>query len=691
MPPSSIKIKFKLARESSSAIPAPADVEGCKKKRKRKAELKDDDSSRTAWGETAECDAKKRSKKHPKAVPPSNEEIETTAKKDSKPSSSLGKRKHRDEDDDDEDRGGSSATGMGTNRHPHGLLLIALLACTALGPLAVLSHQAEHPQPIIFQGEKFEASEPLPPMSTDDDTRIDDDASTLVDDAAEASAAPRIAIIGAGAAGSSAAYFLSQTTFAGTKPNVTVYEASERVGGRAMVFNVPPVFPGDEPVEVEVGASIFVNINKNIHDFARSHNLTFTTDAQASKPDDATTTAAPVEPNSPLGIFDGEKFVFSASPVAWRAVAGAVWRWGPLSTTRSRKMALDAGNAFGKNYPLAEKGELGFVDVEGLLEALGLKEAAMAPSWEYFKNKGIGDLYLKEFVEAATRVNYGQNLDLNALATLVCLVAAFVDTEAIAGGNQLVFSTMLKESRAKALLGTPVVSVSRKGSGRGSYVVKDVSGIERVFDSVILAVPGNSQLEKIQFESLPRPRQIPFVKLHVTFVTGILDPTYFGLNPADPLPSTILTCRPDDPSLPDPPFNSVSVKTVLRDGITTVTKIFSRDGTGPDEALLKRMYRSIKRVDRFFWESYPVLNPTERGLPSFELDKVEGGRAGGFYHVNALEAAVSTMESETVASMNVVQLMKRRWEGVSPAGADELKVKAQVCCWGGGTCFLAAE
>ncbi|KAJ3104141.1 hypothetical protein HDU97_009492 [Phlyctochytrium planicorne] len=466
---------------------------------------------------------------------------------------------------------------------------------------------------------------------------------------------PRIAIIGGGAAGTSASYFLSKIELGGLKPHVTVFEATDRIGGRAKLFQVP-VEGEDEKVNVEIGASIFVTVNKNLYDFSQSHNLSF---AQPDADDEPPSpTNAP-----PVGIWDGTKFVYTASTVPWRTVVGALWRYGVVSTTRSRSLALKAGDDFGKNYPLGEKGELGFSTVEALLKALELDELVKVSAEAFLRSKGIGELYMREFIEAATRVNYGQNLNLNALAALVCLVAAFVPAEAVENGNQRIFEEMVKVSGADVLLGTPAVRIGKidgvkGGSGFGKYWVTDLDGVERWFDAVIVAVPGNSAIERIEFVDIKKPRAIPFVHLHVTIVTGTLDPGFFGLQSNEILPSTILTCRPSLSSSIQPPFNSVAVKKVLKDG-STVTKIFNSGDKPLSEVFLRKMYKDIKRVDRFEWDSYPVLNPMDE-MPEFILDGDESG--GGIYHINAFEAAVSTMESETVSALNIIQLLEKRWK-----------------------------
>ena len=72
--------------------------------------------------------------------------------------------------------------------------------------------------------------------------------------------AKRIAIIGAGSAGASTAYYL--TEFLGQCANleIDVYERSSYVGGRSTTVNVY-----DDPSNsAELGASIFVAVNQNL-------------------------------------------------------------------------------------------------------------------------------------------------------------------------------------------------------------------------------------------------------------------------------------------------------------------------------------------------------------------------------------------------------------------------------------------
>jgi prenylcysteine oxidase / farnesylcysteine lyase len=85
-----------------------------------------------------------------------------------------------------------------------------------------------------------------------------------------------IAIIGAGAAGSSSAFFASQLEGGPHKVDITVFESSDRVGGRAFAVPIPhPHDPSQPPVSVEVGAGIFVTENQYMFNLSKLFNLTF--------------------------------------------------------------------------------------------------------------------------------------------------------------------------------------------------------------------------------------------------------------------------------------------------------------------------------------------------------------------------------------------------------------------------------
>jgi prenylcysteine oxidase / farnesylcysteine lyase len=99
---------------------------------------------------------------------------------------------------------------------------------------------------------------------------------------------------GAGAAGSSTAYFLRE--FGKEAPqniNITIFEKTDRIGGRTLT--IEPF--GNASQRAELGASIFIQKNEILYDSLAEFNLT------ARDPDEGS--------DPLLGIWDGDEFVFT--------------------------------------------------------------------------------------------------------------------------------------------------------------------------------------------------------------------------------------------------------------------------------------------------------------------------------------------------------------------------------------------
>lgn len=240
---------------------------------------------------------------------------------------------------------------------------------------------------------------------------------------------------------------------------------------------------------------------------------------------------------------------------------------------------------------------------------MGLLPAATNVSGEdYLRAHGVGEKFAREVVQAATRVNYAQNLRwIHGVEAMVCLAAE--GAMAVRGGNWRVFDAMVEDAGVGRMLGWEVVGVE-EGRGDG-YTVRfrevgaavdgggeDSSSSSEVdvdeesdstqlqpqhqhhqsqdFDTIILAAPYQSLNLTLSPSSLltHTPSPIPYVHLHVTLFTtpDLLSPTFFNLSPADgPAPKTILTTLPPheepgqgDESCGSPGFFSISLIRSLR-------------------------------------------------------------------------------------------------------------------------------
>ncbi|KAJ6501653.1 Prenylcysteine lyase-domain-containing protein [Mycena vitilis] len=464
-----------------------------------------------------------------------------------------------------------------------------------------------------------------------------------------ANSKPRIAIIGAGAGGSSAAFWISKAKergFAdlGIDVEVDVYEKDSYIGGRSTV-----VFPHDDTSlpAVELGASIFVKANKNMWRAVDEFNLT----------------RRDFRDENGLGIWDGEKLLFTASGGwwTWWDSAKALFRYGFHSPRRTQAVVDDMINKFLTLYsPEAPKWD----NLTHLSSQLGWAELVSQTTSEYLKGEGISNLFISELVEASTRVNYGQNADEIHALEGACSLAP-TGASAVQDGNFQIFEQFLERSQANVYLNTSVKSISQTTSGQ--WELKSDRGSE-TYKAVILAAPWHSTKIQVSAEISSRIPPQPYVHLHVTLLTTTapsVPPQSFSLSPSTKIPPMLLTTFEGARNGgKEPEFNSLSYHGRVSQG-EWVVKIFSKARVS-DEWLSKTFDGKVGWVHRKEWDAYPVLPPTT-SFPDVKL-------ATGFYYVNSFEPFISTMETQTLASRNIVDLLLKESFQSGICGPAELAV-----------------
>lgn len=212
----------------------------------------------------------------------------------------------------------------------------------------------------------------------------------------------QIAIIGAGAAGSTTASFLQKyAEESGISINVTIFEKTGRIGGRTLTVN-----PYDDPsIRLELGASIFIEKNHILYDSLAEFNLS------KRDPDaDSETT---------LGIWDGDEFVFTIDQKDsyWWNAGKAILRYGFLAPRRTQKLMEATIDKFLKLY---EEPHFPFSSLTASVHKLGLLSATGQTGEQLLKENNVGNLYAHDIVQAGTRVNYASNLAvIHGLDTMV--------------------------------------------------------------------------------------------------------------------------------------------------------------------------------------------------------------------------------------------------------------------------------
>ncbi|KAL7820759.1 hypothetical protein V8C26DRAFT_393271 [Trichoderma gracile] len=505
-----------------------------------------------------------------------------------------------------------------------------------------------------------------------------------------------VAIIGAGAAGSSAAYYLRQyADEADVNVNITIFEKTERVGGRTLTVNAY----GDARHPIELGASIFVAINHILYNGTRNFNLSTAANyREASEPDDVT------------AIWDGGDggFVYETTDgTAWWWDAGKLWwRYG-TSPYRAVKLVKEVVGKFLKLY---EGPYFPFRSLTARAYELGLVGATAVTGEQFLKQHKIDEAFSRHIIQAATRVNYASNLAyIHGLETMVSF--ATDGAMSVNGGNWQIFDEMVKTSGAAMLRNTAVSSIrfakGKTSSSAPKYEISKSSAsasaepelVDTQFDDVIIASPWQfSNIEAGEGVIKHSIEEIPYTKLHVTLFASPfkLHPGFFKLPPGSKAPSNVYTtlAKDEEPKVGadgvgKTGFYSVStLRTAVNpktDKTEFVYKIFSPKPVTPE--FLSDLL-GVQVPDTFTGpapeaegsgssgdgETSGVVEPISWYYPHWfysypiELPRVTFqdpilGR--GLYYTSGIESFISTMETSALMGMNVARLIVDDAAGIS--------------------------
>jgi prenylcysteine oxidase/farnesylcysteine lyase len=344
------------------------------------------------------------------------------------------------------------------------------------------------------------------------------------------SAKMRVAIIGAGASGSVAAYWLRK--MGGDNVEIHIYDKNECAGGRVAKTE----FNGRT---YETGATIFHNANEYITGFCRLFNLT----------------KIPVKKTgSKSAIYDGKNFVFRSS--GWSIVddvsmLAQYGLWPLLRLSRSVGEMLDKFasiyglQASGRSFTCPQDLVLAFAGLEGLKALQTDGQSHLISSFDLPKSYFAQCRKLvRSLVSAGTRCNYGQTCDgLNGVCAQVsCAGTQSKELYYIKGGNYQLVRNLIDSSKASLHLSTAVTSIIET-PGEGKFILKcehkNIKSTSNLFDAVILACPIEGTECDIKYangrdfeRNIADAANASGHEMHrtvVTFVNGVLVPKFRGL------------------------------------------------------------------------------------------------------------------------------------------------------------------
>ncbi|KJR83478.1 prenylcysteine oxidase [Sporothrix schenckii 1099-18] len=519
---------------------------------------------------------------------------------------------------------------------------------------------------------------------------------TTASNAADTADTPprRIAVIGAGAAGASTAYHLRQ--FAdqdGVAVNITLFEKTDRIGGRALVAHA-----FDDPNQpVELGASIFVEVDAILQGAAADFSLP-RIPAGGGNDDDGSDSGM-------LGIWDGDRLVYTQDDRAygWWNLVRLVWTYG-TAPYRADKLMQATVRQF---LALYEPPYFPFRSLTTRAYELELAYVTSQTGDQFLRANGVSDLYAHDIVQASTRASYASNLArLHGLETMMALAPAGGASQ-IRGGNWQLFDHMVRAGGAAVRRNTSVTAIDLvPGSAppHSKYVVKTTTTTQAVdgagrsassddgaeYDDIVLATP-------YQFSSIAAGDgvlqtgidAIPYVALHVTLFASPLrlSPAFFGLEPAAAVPTTVLTTLAaddgddgDDDGAGKPGFFSIRT---LRRAVNPATlreeylyKIVSPEKV--TAAFLSELFdidipdsitgeplasSSSSSVPPISWYYPHVFHAYPKGYPRVTFqDPIVGD---GVYYTSGMESFISTMETSALMGKNVARLIVDDIQGLS--------------------------
>ncbi|KAM0634131.1 hypothetical protein ACHAPW_002673 [Verticillium nonalfalfae] len=473
-------------------------------------------------------------------------------------------------------------------------------------------------------------------------------------DVVENGGVKQVAIIGAGASGSAAAYYLSK--FAeedGSLVNITVFERTDRIGGRTLTVNAY-----DSPSEpIELGASIFVDANYILINATREFNLALKDPESGS--------------GETLGIWDGEKFVFIQDDRSWGwwNLAKLFWKYG-TAPYKAQNLVKSTVAAFLQIY---EAPHFPFQSLTQVAQDLGL-----------LKITGItGTQFLAENEVSMAPEGASQ----------------------VVGGNWQIFSSMLEHSNATVYQQTSVASITLKNqtdqAAPAKYLIStkatgssaETAKLHQTsFDNVVIATPWQFADIDAERDVLKTIDSIPYTRLHVTLFCSpfLLSPTYFGLPADSKAPDTVLTTlgseefpKPGSAGAGKAGFYSISTLRTIVNPKTLkeefAYKIFSPAELTPEflsallgvkvpDTFVSEQKEAVEgetvTVDPISWyyphafHSYPMEYP--------RITFQEPALGNGLYYTSGIESFISTMETSALMGKNVARLI-----------ADELVADAE--------------
>ncbi|PPR01603.1 hypothetical protein CVT24_005865 [Panaeolus cyanescens] len=462
----------------------------------------------------------------------------------------------------------------------------------------------------------------------------------------------KIAVVGAGAGGSSSAFWVSkamqQSTF-NTTINIDIYERFSYVGGRSLVTNLPDINPYPYRTPTELGAHLFgeqeLHLTRASKEFALPlHNTTRSLDKFYIWNGGNLITI-------PLSLLD--KLRFSLLKGSHCSLKTSVSEWATNVVTRilSKDDSAVQDNSTNLTHRLTTPLSFSLSD--------------------YLDQAGVPKSFANSLLMASDRVSGShwflfivrspKFLKVNTTDNLQAMFASAFSRQQhrIIGGTSRIFEEFVTRSGASLFLNTEVTNIEH-GLDTNLWKINTSKGAKE-YDAVILAAPlyqSNISIPERFY------RQIPLVlhrEIHVTVIatrSSSINRQFLGF------PSGAEDIRyiisPSEGRPGQPAFSIMSYEREASPGVWIV-KVISHSAISA-EWLLGAFNDNVNWVHRHTW-GVPVIAPTT-GSHFLKLDE-------GFYFLNAFESVMSSMEGQVDAARNLVDTLLHDTFGQGFCGTND--------------------
>lgn len=426
----------------------------------------------------------------------------------------------------------------------------------------------------------------------------------------------RVAIVGAGAAGASAAYYLSKLDL-DDSIDITIFEKNDYVGGRTTVFE----FEGEK---FELGAGSFVPQNSILRHAVHAFNLSI---EEGHEEVESFDTAA-------LAVFNGREIIFELSSFSgWKQALELFWKFG-VSPSRALRICNQLAHEF---YKLYKEPYFPWTDLTKVVGEVGLNASIHENASKYFSDRHVSNSYQAAIIEGITRGFLATDINrIQALSAAVVLTGT-VGARAVEGGNYQIFEKMIDRSGADLKLNTVVDEIHRQD---GHWTVNG-----QVFDYVILASP--YQFTEINVKPQIDIPIVDYIDLTVTYAvtTKVMNGKYFGA--PESRFSTVFAVDSDHD------FEAIYHVAVTKKG-NHVYKIFSQDNLSLQETatLLGLDPRDFVFFKSHRWHAFPEMIPVEQ----FVKPEV----TPGLFYTSGMDQFITTMETNALSGKNAAYLVGER-------------------------------